>query len=62
MRIRRHGTIANPARNLLKYPDTTILIEGTTDNQGTEQHNQTLLERRAQDVANYNKGRCDRDR
>ncbi len=38
---------------LKKYPDTNILIEGDTDNTGSEEHNQTLSERRAQAVADF---------
>lgn len=38
---------------LNRYPDTNILIEGATDDQGTEQYNQDLSERRARSVANY---------
>jgi len=41
---------------LKKYPDTNILIEGDTDNTGTEEYNQKLSERRAQAVADYQKG------
>jgi outer membrane protein OmpA-like peptidoglycan-associated protein len=48
--------IDNLARILNKYPDTNILIEGATDNEGTEQYNQALSERRAQSVADYHKG------
>jgi outer membrane protein OmpA-like peptidoglycan-associated protein len=40
---------------LNKYPDTNILIEGDTDNQGSEDYNQTLSEHRAQSVADYAK-------
>ena len=38
---------------LNKYPDTNILIEGDTDNTGTNEYNQKLSERRAQAVADY---------
>ena len=41
------------AKILNKYDDTNILIEGDTDNSGTEEYNQKLSERRAQSVANY---------
>jgi outer membrane protein OmpA-like peptidoglycan-associated protein len=40
---------------LNKYPDTDILIEGDTDNTGTDDYNQKLSERRAQAVADYQK-------
>ncbi len=42
-------------RVLNKYPDTNILVEGDTDSTGSDEHNQTLSERRAQSVANYQK-------
>jgi outer membrane protein OmpA-like peptidoglycan-associated protein len=48
--------IESLAKILNKYPDTNILIEGDTDNSGTEQYNQKLSERRAQAVAEYQKG------
>ncbi|RJP82266.1 MAG: OmpA family protein [Candidatus Zixiibacteriota bacterium] len=50
------ANIENLARVLNKYPDTNILIEGDTDNTGTEEYNQRLSERRAQAVADYSKG------
>lgn len=36
-----------------EYPDTDILIEGHTDDVGTDEYNMTLSERRANAVANY---------
>ncbi|HLP16980.1 MAG TPA: OmpA family protein [Bacteroidota bacterium] len=47
--------ITELAKTLNKYPDTNILIEGDTDNQGGDQLNQTLSERRAESVATYAK-------
>jgi outer membrane protein OmpA-like peptidoglycan-associated protein len=41
------------AKILNKYNDTNILVEGDTDNTGTEDYNQKLSERRAQSVASY---------
>lgn len=41
------------ARFLKKYPDTTALIEGHTDNVGSEQDNLRLSQRRADSVVNY---------
>ncbi|QJX45934.1 OmpA family protein [Hymenobacter taeanensis] len=38
---------------LKKYPDTNVLVEGHTDNTGSDAINQPLSERRAQAVANY---------
>ncbi len=37
---------------LNKYPDTNILVEGHTDSDGSEEHNQALSERRAKAVSN----------
>ncbi len=48
--------IESLAKVLQKYPDTNILIEGDTDNTGTDEYNQKLSERRAQAVADYQKG------
>jgi len=49
------ANIETLARILNKYPDTNILIEGDTDNEGTNEYNQKLSERRAQSVADYQK-------
>ena len=38
---------------LNKYPDRTVLIEGYTDNVGSENYNQALSERRADSVKSY---------
>ncbi|MDZ7721535.1 MAG: OmpA family protein [candidate division KSB1 bacterium] len=45
--------IESLAKVLKKYPDTNILIEGDTDDKGSEEYNQKLSERRAQAVADY---------
>jgi outer membrane protein OmpA-like peptidoglycan-associated protein len=47
--------IESLAKILNKYPDTNILIEGDTDNTGSNEYNQKLSERRAQAVADYQK-------
>jgi len=41
------------AEILNRYPDTDILVEGDTDNIGSEAYNLKLSERRAQAVANF---------
>jgi outer membrane protein OmpA-like peptidoglycan-associated protein len=50
------ANIESLSRILNKYPDTNILIEGDTDNEGTAAYNQTLSEQRAQSVADFQKG------
>ncbi|WP_238388003.1 OmpA family protein [Hymenobacter sediminis] len=45
--------IQKMAEVLKKYPDTNVLVEGHTDNTGSDAINQPLSERRAQAVANY---------
>jgi outer membrane protein OmpA-like peptidoglycan-associated protein len=46
-------SIEGLAKVLNKYSDTNILVEGDTDNTGTEDYNVLLSERRAQSVTNY---------
>ncbi|MCJ7579188.1 MAG: OmpA family protein [Candidatus Aminicenantes bacterium] len=43
--------LAELAKILNKYPDTNILIEGHTDETGSDDHNMTLSKDRAQSVA-----------
>ncbi|MBS1583049.1 MAG: OmpA family protein [Bacteroidetes bacterium] len=45
--------LANLATTLNKYDDTDILIEGHTDDTGSDEHNMTLSKQRAESVAAY---------
>jgi outer membrane protein OmpA-like peptidoglycan-associated protein len=56
LRAQAKTNIESLARILNKYPDTDILIEGDTDNSGSEDYNLKLSDRRAQSVANYMMG------
>lgn len=51
LRTEAQTDLGKLATILQKYADTNILIEGHTDSDGAEEHNQTLSERRAQSVA-----------
>jgi outer membrane protein OmpA-like peptidoglycan-associated protein len=53
LRPEARTSIESLATVLNKYPDTDILVEGDTDNVGTEDYNVLLSERRAQSVANH---------
>jgi outer membrane protein OmpA-like peptidoglycan-associated protein len=53
LRPQAKTNIESLAKILNKYPDTNILIEGDTDNSGSEEYNQKLSDRRAQSVVNY---------
>ena len=53
LRPQAQTNIANLAKILNKYPDTDIVVEGDTDNTGTEDYNVGLSNRRAQSVASY---------
>ncbi|MCK6623153.1 MAG: OmpA family protein [Calditrichaceae bacterium] len=53
LRTEAKANLESLAKTLNKYQDTNILIEGDTDNTGSEEHNLKLSERRAQSVANY---------
>jgi OOP family OmpA-OmpF porin len=48
-----HDVIGKVAEFLKKYPETTAVIEGHTDNRGSYKYNIKLSERRADSVRNY---------
>ncbi|MGY2131527.1 OmpA family protein [Hymenobacter sp. HD11105] len=50
------SNIAELAATLKKYGDTNVLVEGHTDNTGSDAINDPLSQRRAQAVANYAQG------
>lgn len=49
------ANIKELAETLKKYDDTNVLIEGHTDDTGSDEHNQTLSEKRAKAVAAFAK-------
>jgi outer membrane protein OmpA-like peptidoglycan-associated protein len=53
LRSKAKTNVESLARILNKYSDTNILVEGDTDNSGSQEYNQKLSERRAQAVSNH---------
>ena len=53
IRPKYNDELAKVAAYLKKYPETTVTIEGHTDNVGGEKYNQKLSERRAESVKKY---------
>lgn len=47
------GSIEQAGQVFAEYPKTAIVIQGHTDSTGSEEHNQSLSERRATAVRNY---------
>jgi outer membrane protein OmpA-like peptidoglycan-associated protein len=48
-----YANLENLATTLQKYEDTNILIEGHTDDKGSDEYNQKLSERRAKSVSSF---------
>jgi len=53
LKAEAQANLVEMAKILQKYEDTNILIEGHTDSDGSEEHNQTLSERRAKAVSAF---------
>jgi outer membrane protein OmpA-like peptidoglycan-associated protein len=51
------GTLSQVAQVLHDYPKTAVVVQGHTDSTGSEAHNETLSQRRAQAVHNFLVGR-----
>ena len=47
------ATLTDVASVLEEYGKTAVVVQGHTDATGSEEHNQTLSERRANAVSNY---------
>lgn len=57
------ATLEDVGAVLSQYPKTAVVVQGHTDSTGSEEHNQSLSERRATSVSNYLIGRgIDADR
>src|SRR3546814_1510637 len=52
VREKSYSDIKNLADFMQQYPQTNTTVEGHTDSVGTDQSNQSLSERRAEDVRN----------
>ncbi|MBQ3437805.1 MAG: OmpA family protein [Fusobacterium sp.] len=48
-----YGPLNEIAKVLVEYPETKVLVNGYTDNTGSDSWNQTLSEKRADSVKNY---------
>ena len=53
VRSQFYGTLSSLAKTMQEYDKTTIDVVGHTDNVGSDDYNQKLSERRAQNVAAY---------
>ena len=51
--LQESGSIKPIVKLLLEKPNSTVLIEGHTDNQGEDKYNQFLSERRAKSLMTY---------
>jgi OmpA-OmpF porin, OOP family len=62
IRPQYHDEVAKVGDFMKKYPTTTAVIEGHTDNVGGSEHNMKLSQRRAESVVNYLAGKFAIDR
>jgi outer membrane protein OmpA-like peptidoglycan-associated protein len=47
------SALADAAAVMVEYPKTAVVVQGHTDSTGSEEHNQSLSERRARSVENF---------